>query len=157
VAIILGFSIAAAVPVAWFFLRSDSEADANSPVTKNNPKQTAKSEQKQVRSNYKGASIQPGEQCCQAVRELSETRFLVEAAPRLPLERCDRITECLCKYHNHPDRRSGEDRRNVCGSMSTAGKIGMRESNHRSGMDRRASTEDEFAGIEFEVDVDNYQ
>jgi hypothetical protein len=41
--------------------------------------------------------------------------------------------------------------------MSTAGKIGMRESNHRSGMDRRASTEDEFAGIEFEADVDNYQ
>jgi hypothetical protein len=156
VAMILGFSIAAAVPVAWYFLRGESEAKNNVSVPKKNLKQTANPEQKQARRNYKGASIHPGEHCCQAVRELGKTRFLVEEAPRLPLERCDRIGECLCKYDNHPDRRNSDDRRNVYGSMSTAGEIGMRDSNHRSGMDRRASTKNEFAGIEFETDAENY-
>jgi hypothetical protein len=156
VALILGFSLAAAVPVAWYFLRGESEPKSNSSVPKRNPKPTAKPEQKQVRRNYKSASIHPGENCCQAIREFGKTRFLVEEAPRLPLERCDRIGECLCKYDNYPDRRNGDDRRNVYGSMSTTGEIGMRDANHRSGMDRRASTEDEFAGIEFEADVENY-
>jgi hypothetical protein len=156
VAMILGFSIAAAVPVAWYFLRGESEPKNNVAVPKKILKQTAKPEQKQVRRNYKGASIHPGENCCQAIREFGNTRFLVEEAPRLPLERCDRIGECLCKYDNYPDRRNGDDRRNVYGSMSTAGEIGMRDANHRSGMDRRASTEDEFAGIEFETDAENY-
>jgi hypothetical protein len=156
VAMILGFSIAAAVPVAWYFLHGESEPKNNVSVPKKNLKQTTKPEQKQVRRNYKGASIHPGEQCCQAVREFGKTRFLVEEAPRLPLECCDRISECLCTYDNHPDRRDGDERRNVYGSMSTAGEIGMRDSNHRSGMDRRASTQDEFAGIEFETDAENY-
>jgi hypothetical protein len=156
VAIILGFSIAAAVPVAWYFLRSESEPEKKSLVAKKSPKQTAKPVKKQARRNYKGASIQPGEHCCQAVREFGETRFLVEEAPRIPLERCDRISECLCKYHNHPDRRNGDDRRNVYGSMSTTGEIGMRDANHRTGMDRRASSDDEFAGIEFETDATNH-
>ena len=155
-ALILGFSIAAAVPVAWYFLRGESEQKNNVSVVKRDLKRTAKPEQKQVRRNYKGASIHPGENCCQAIREFANTRFLVEEAPRLPLERCDRISECLCKYDNYPDRRGGDDRRNVYGSMSTAGEIGMRDANHRSGMDRRASTEDEFAGIEFETDAENY-
>jgi hypothetical protein len=156
VAMILGFSIAAAFPVAWYFLRGESEIEKSSPVSKSNVSKPVKQEEKQVRRNYKGASIQPGEKCCQAVREIGDERFLVEAAPRLPLERCDRIGHCLCKYNNYPDRRSDEDRRDLYGSLSTSGEIGMREENHRSGMDRRASTEDEFAGIEFETDVEIY-
>ena len=151
-----GISIAAAFPVAWYFLRSDHDADAK-PV-----KQTRRSAPKVAepkpahRRNFKGASIQPGDQCCQAVREISSTRFLVEEAPRLPLERCDRIGECACKYNNHPDRRSGDDRRDLFGSLSTSGEIGTDISNVRSGMERRSSTEDEFDGIEFETDSESH-
>jgi len=152
----LGFSLAAAFPVAWYFLRRNGAehkkpnkpANRSSAVKRIEP--TTESRKKPPRQNFKGASIQPGDKCCQAVRELSGKRFLVEEIPRLPLERCDRIGECLCKYHNHPDRRSAEDRRNVYGSMSATGEIGMSDSNKRAGMDRRASIESELENIEFE-------
>jgi hypothetical protein len=152
----LGISIAAAFPLAWYFLRNDHDADAN-PV-KQTRRSPAKVEEPKParRRNFKGASIQPGDQCCQAVREISTTRFLVEEAPRLPLERCDRIGECLCKYNNYPDRRSGDDRRDLFGSLSTSGEIGTDISNVRSGMERRSSSEDEFEGIEFETDLESH-
>lgn len=152
----LGFSFAAAFPVAWYFLRGDgaghkkpnAPAKRRSAVKRIEP--ATESRKKPARRNFKGASIQPGDKCCQAVRELTGKRFLVEETPRLPLERCDRIGECLCKYHNHPDRRADEGRRNVYGSMSAVGEIGMSDSNKRTGMDRRASVESELENIEFE-------
>ena len=157
VALFLGISIVAAVPFAWYFLRGDgadaaakfSRPQARRPAKRAVPK--TKAPQKVARRNFKGATVQPGENCCQAVREFSKTRFLVEEAPRLPLERCDRIAECACKYHNHPDRRSGEDRRHVFGSLSTAGKIGSADANHRTGMDRRSSVDAELENIDFEL------
>lgn len=155
-AMVFGLSIAAAFPVAWYFLRSDQDA-AEKPVKA--AKQIApqpKAAKKARRRNFKGASIKPGNICCQAVRELSAKRYLVEEAPRLPLESCDRVGECVCTYHNHPDRRAGDDRRNLFGSLSTSGEIGSRGSNVRSGMDRRSSSEEEFDGIEFETDIENY-
>lgn len=156
VAMFLGFSIAAAVPVAWYFFRSDAATEEK--VTR--PAKRTASKPTEVRQgrrrNFKGASVYPGEDCCQAVREFGNTRFLVEAAPRLPLEGCDRISECVCKYNNHPDRRSAEDRRNVFGSLSTSGEIGMRSDNKRSGMDRRADMGEQLDGIEFETDIENY-
>ena len=154
---LFGLSIAAAFPVAWYFLRSEQGA-AQKPVkvAKRAAPQPKATETKPRRRNFKGASVKPGNICCQAVRELSEKRYLVEEAPRLPLESCDLIGECECTYHNQPDRRSGDDRRNLFGSLSTSGEIGSQISNIRSGMDRRSSSEEEFEGIEFETDIDNY-
>jgi len=152
VAMFLGISIVAAVPFAWYFLRSDETAVTKKPARPARrvvPKTVAP--KKVARRNFKGASVQPGDNCCQAVREFSKTRFLVEEAPRLPLERCDRIADCVCKYHNHPDRRSGDDRRHLFGSLSTAGKIGSDDSNHRTGMDRRSSIDAELQNIDFEL------
>lgn len=155
-AMILGFSIAAAFPVAWYFLRSDTDNDSkvSRPRLRVAPKPEVTT--KARRRNFKGASIQPGDKCCQAAREQANTRYLVEEAPRIPLERCDLIGECVCKYHNHPDRRAGDDRRNLFGSLSTSGEIGSEVSNIRSGMDRRSSSEEEFEGIEFETDIESY-
>jgi len=153
---LFGLSIAAAFPVAWYFLRSDQGA-TEKPVkavkrVAPQPKATVKAR----RRNFKGASIKPGNKCCQAVRDLDDKRYLVEEAPRLPLESCDLIGECECTYHNHPDRRAGDDRRNLFGSLSTSGEIGSQVSNIRSGMDRRSSSEEEFEGIEIETDIENY-
>jgi hypothetical protein len=148
----LGLSIAAAVPFAWYFLRSDESA-----VTKKPARPARKAMQKQqvpgkaARRSFKGASIKPGDNCCKAAQEMSNTRFLTEEAPRLPLEGCDRVADCLCKYHNHPDRRSGDDRRNIYGSLSTVGEIGRDEINNRTGMDRRASIDAELENIDFEI------
>ena len=154
---LLGLSVVAAVPIAWYFLRTDQPAVGKKPARSAQPRVSKPRKikpgeaKKTARTDYKGASIQPADNCCQAVREISGTRFLVEEVPRLPLERCDRIAECLCKYNNYPDRRSGEDRRNVYGSLSTVGEIGRNEANHRSGMDRRSSIEAELENLDYDI------
>lgn len=94
------------------------------------------------RRSFKGAAINPCENSCEASRALASKRFLVEHAPRLPLEGCDRLDTCVCKYHNYPDRRQDDERRNVYGALSTVGEIGMKTSNKRSGLDRRTSSLD---------------
>jgi len=94
------------------------------------------------RRSFKGAAINPCENSCGASKALADKRFLVEQAPRLPLEGCDRIASCTCKYHNYPDRRQDDERRYVYGALSTVGEIGMKVSNKRSGMDRRSSSLD---------------
>jgi hypothetical protein len=160
VSTIIGLVVAASALLAWYLLRGrDAGSRASAlpvrskatttkvkPVTK---KQTEKPEAQKLakpkfprRRSFKGAAINPGELCCEASRTLAGKRFLVEHVPRLPLERCDRPATCVCKYHNFPDRRQDDERRNVYGSMSTVGKIGMQANNKRSGMDRRATSLD---------------
>jgi hypothetical protein len=57
------------------------------------------------------------------------------AAPRLPLEHCDRISRCRCSFKHYADRRSGDDRRQIFGSLVADALHGP--ANKRSGRDRR--------------------
>jgi hypothetical protein len=49
-------------------------------------------------------------ECCAAVREQSQTRYLCNKAPMLPLPDCSNASQCRCKYRHWQDRRQ-EDRR----------------------------------------------
>lgn len=102
------------------------------------------------RTDYRAASVQPCEHACAAAQAACRQRVLLEDAPSLPLETCDRIQECSCTYEQHTDRRSGEDRRSTFGSLSKVGQLGYDGANVRSGLDRRADADSEFDGIEFE-------
>jgi len=159
---ILGIAVAVIAFIAWYLLRgrdAGSRASALPTKTKGSskkaamakarlnrqldPKAASKPATKSFRRrSFKGAAISPCEQSCAASQALAGKRFLVEDAPRLPLEGCDKIGTCACKYHNYPDRRQDEERRNVYGALSTVGEIGMKSANKRTGMDRRASSLD---------------
>ena len=66
---------------------------------------------------YSAVSIEPVEDaCCNAVLEVAKQRFLVCDVPVLPLDACDRITQCQCIYKKWDDRRQ-EDRRTVVAGM----------------------------------------
>ena len=144
---LLGLSIVAAAPAAWFYLRS--KGSASQPELRSKKQKPAAMPGK--RRNFKAASIHPGEVCCQEVTRRANERFLLDEVPRLPLEACDKVNECSCTYRNHADRRSGEDRRELFGSLSKSGGLNARDDNQRSGMDRRSSVDTDFDDIEFDA------
>lgn len=102
------------------------------------------------RTEFRAASVQPCANACEAAQRVACKRVLLEEVPRLPLDSCDRIQDCTCRYEQHTDRRSGEDRREQFGSLSTSGKIGQDIINMRSGLDRRANVDDDLDNLEFE-------
>jgi len=62
---------------------------------------------------YQAVSIQASiMDCCEAARGIEGQRFLLADAPMLPLDDCDRIGACQCKYQKWEDRRL-DDRRMV--------------------------------------------
>lgn len=146
---LLGLSIAAAAPAAWIYFRGRSGAAGDVKPSGSKGSAARKGVLPQ-RSQYKAVSVHATEGCCKDALALHDRRLLLEEAPRLPLETCDRIGECQCTYRNHADRRSGDDRRNIVGSLSKAGQIGAEISNVRCGMDRRASVDADLEEIIFE-------
>lgn len=102
------------------------------------------------RTEFRAASVQPCANACESALRAAGKRVLLEEVPRLPLDTCDRIRECSCRYEQHSDRRSGEDRREQFGSLSTSGKIGQDVLNMRSGLDRRANVDSDLDNLEFE-------
>lgn len=167
-----GITLIAAAPAAWLYLRSRHDSGDASVAGRSGRREQSRgkaaarkapSRKKSVsvdenstpgartRRHFKATSIHKGDDCCHAAADLHGKRFLLEEVPMLPLEACDRIGDCQCVYRNHADRREGDDRRNVYGALSKAGEIGMQGANKRSGMDRRAGTDEEFDDIEFEI------
>lgn len=67
---------------------------------------------------YRAVSIQAGLIRCEAVEVVEGKRYLVEEndVPQLPLTSCD-AEKCECKYLHHEDRRDGDDRRSIGGSL----------------------------------------
>lgn len=61
---------------------------------------------------YRGVSVRAGPDCCGAVRQYENRRFLQDAVPLLPLARCN-AERCQCTYEHHEDRRSQTDRREL--------------------------------------------
>ena len=60
-------------------------------------------------AGYEAVSISISVAPCNAARAMRGQTFLVDEAPTLPLEKCDRA--CNCKFKSHSDRRVSSDRR----------------------------------------------
>jgi hypothetical protein len=72
-----------------------------------------------ARNPYAARFIMPGNNPCETAQRFSAKKYLVNEAPKLPLQGCDRA-HCQCKFMEHNDRReSHEDRRNPCASSLT--------------------------------------
>ena len=65
-----------------------------------------------VDTTYHAVKISPSQNACDPVKWVSSKLFLKTELTRLPLESCDRIDKCLCKFQHFDDRRQNEDRRN---------------------------------------------
>ena len=95
------------------------------------------------KKNYHAVSIKFEPYACSAAQELDGTRFLAEAAPRLPLPECN-VTDCKCHFAHHEDRRSAEDRRSVFTASGYSEATGKHETDRRHGTDRRHDDDDDF-------------
>ncbi len=49
-------------------------------------------------------------ECCDAVRQIAGTRYLIQDVPQLPLKDCNRFDQCQCRYKKWDDRRQEERR-----------------------------------------------
>ena len=85
---------------------------------------------------WRAVRIAPGLICCGMAQRLSGRVFLVDEAPKLPLDACNE-TDCRCRYVHLEDRRSGEDRRLDLGDFGAFLPVSRNE--RRSGRGRRSS------------------
>ena len=59
-----------------------------------------------TRRIYHGVSIKTNSKCvCDAATKLQGRRFLLDEAPRLPLDECADARNCICIYKHFNDRR----------------------------------------------------
>ena len=86
---------------------------------------------------YRCVAIRPGQEACQAVRNLAGRRFLGRAAPPLPLDNCA-VASCRCRYDHFADRR--EDERRHSNALLRGLTQHADNNDHRSGRDRRRAT-----------------
>jgi len=105
---------------------------------------------KRARHSIKAASVHGRPGCCQAAKDLEETRYLLDKLPTLPLEACDRLADCQCSFTQHSDRRDDDDRRARRRAFEKSGADGDAGTNRRSGLDRRSGLGDELQDIKFE-------
>jgi hypothetical protein len=61
---------------------------------------------------YRGAEVVAAGGACDAARALKNVRLLSAETPLLPLETCDRPSDCKCIYRHFDDRRRGPRREN---------------------------------------------
>ena len=61
---------------------------------------------------FRAVTIKPDSRgCCEAARAINGNLYLLDEAPLLPLDTCDRAAECKCKYEKWDDRRQDDRRR----------------------------------------------
>lgn len=64
-----------------------------------------------VQKPYAAVKIDPCESPCSAAFDTAARIFLSREAPKLPLQNCDRTSQCHCKYIHYDDRRQNHDDR----------------------------------------------
>lgn len=57
-------------------------------------------------SRWQAIEVVPSKTSCPAAHALKGRRYLVAAAPRLPLPHCKSSDTCTCTYRKLPDRRT---------------------------------------------------
>ena len=81
---------------------------------------------------FASVSVHCDKGACDAAREISGIRHLVDEAPALPLAQCS-ADACYCRYFNYGDRRSLLSNRRSNGRARN----GLWQNNRRSGQERR--------------------
>ena len=71
-------------------------------ITRNSPPER--------KPTFYASSVKPGLNCCDAVKQLANNRYLLGEEPSLPLPECDK-DECRCIMKPQDDRRTHFDRR----------------------------------------------
>ena len=91
-----------------------------------------------VANDFPSVSIQFGPSACQAVKDLTDQRFLADDAPSVPLPNCN-SANCTCKFVHHDVRREHDEDRRAHSSLRTTlyGDSGKPERRH--GGRRRSS------------------
>jgi hypothetical protein len=101
----------------------------------NNLKRIASLNRSNNSDDFRAVEIAPSVKCCAAATQATGRRYLLRAAPRLPLMGCRMPTRCSCKFLKNADR---GDRR-LYGGSETNRWFGGRES--RKGEARRSAEE----------------
>ena len=71
--------------------------------------------------------------CCDAVQNLGNVRFLNREAPLVPLKNCTQKATCSCRYVHHADRRIGQRRTTFTSIQEDALDENRRVSNSKGG------------------------
>ena len=77
------------------------------------PKKTAADALRKVHNpgtDFRAVAISSTGVCCLAAKNAAGKRFLMRAAPRLPLAECSLPENCACKFRKNSDRREGDRR-----------------------------------------------
>ena len=117
--------------VAWLIVRIRQNKAAAKAESRPNPKS---------QGDYPAVAIKYSENACDAAKALTGRRFLVNAAPRLPLPGCD-FQNCRCKFAQYPDRRSETDRRSPFAHLGKTDGTGSNVRERRGKADRRKKSE----------------
>jgi hypothetical protein len=95
-----------------------------------------------VAPGYRAVSLRICSSPCVAALEQRGQTFLMDEAPRLPLQGCDR--SCFCKFSTHEDRRVKDDRRypaqefiKVAGGAANFQSMDNHSEDKRDGEERR--------------------
>jgi len=81
---------------------------------KKKPKDENKIASERTKKEYHSIQVIPCENSCESSSWISSKTYLVSEPskmPRLPLESCNKMDECSCKFKHYDDRRHNEDRR----------------------------------------------
>ena len=60
--------------------------------------------------DFRAVAISSTGTCCLAAKNAAGKRYLMRAAPRLPLAECSMPENCACKFRKNSDRREGDRR-----------------------------------------------
>ena len=84
------------------------------------------------KSDYRAVKIKPARTACATALEIAKYTYLCKDAPLLPLNHCDCLNNCKCRYEHLADRR--QDYRRAADNGLPARYI---DGDRRAMMDRR--------------------
>lgn len=128
--ITLGTSIGIVAP--WLFIRVHNRS-RNERANGGAARAQAAKARSIAKNPHAAVSLWPCLEACSAAWKMQGERFLVGKEPFLPLAGCNQAN-CSCRYSEHDDRRTGEERRD------NWGRFGGIEPH--TGNDKRASDTD---------------
>jgi len=140
------------IAVIFLLLRkrqlSESPVSVQSRTAKSRPlAQSAKPNS--TSTDYRAASLQVEKTSCAAALDLAGKRFLAAEIPAIPLQECDRIGACACKFRKYSDRRSDDDRRSNSYAVDRITASEKEQSYQRAKTDRRKLGEGDMHIFDF--------
>ncbi|NMT65044.1 hypothetical protein [Marinobacter orientalis] len=106
----------AVVAVIVLVLLKKKSKEGNKHIRHKTPrKRASQAAANRDQANFQATKIVPGDNACQAARDLQDKLFLDSElnTPKLPLPECTQVSDCHCKYDHQGDRRSDEDDRRL--------------------------------------------